>query len=93
MYTLIATLIYIYLFILKLFNYLIWLVLYHMSQAFWSMYHGYAGTIVVAKVAAETDKIVGGYNPLAWDNSTRNAWMETNDSFIFSLKNGNFAPI
>ncbi|RHZ51197.1 hypothetical protein Glove_482g65 [Diversispora epigaea] len=51
------------------------------------MCHGHAGTIMVAKVAG-TDEIVGGYNPLTWDNSTR-AYMETNDSFIFSLKNGN----
>ncbi|RHZ73228.1 hypothetical protein Glove_232g151 [Diversispora epigaea] len=37
---------------------------------------------------AGTDEIVGGYNPLAWDNS-RTGNVETNDSFIFSLKNGN----
>ncbi|RHZ85528.1 hypothetical protein Glove_64g68 [Diversispora epigaea] len=45
-------------------------------------------TIVVAKVAG-TDEIVGGYNPLSWDNSKIGALMKTNDSFIFSLKNGN----
>ncbi|RHZ48355.1 hypothetical protein Glove_552g4 [Diversispora epigaea] len=55
-------------------------------KTFWNMCHGHAGTIVVAKVA-ETNEIVGGYNPLAWDN-LKNDWMETNDSFIFSLKNG-----
>ncbi|RHZ85549.1 hypothetical protein Glove_64g102 [Diversispora epigaea] len=32
------------------------------------MCHGHTGTIVVVKVAG-TDEIVGGYNPLAWDNS------------------------
>ncbi|RHZ86352.1 hypothetical protein Glove_52g50 [Diversispora epigaea] len=57
------------------------------------MSHGHADTIVVAKVAG-TDEIVGGYNPLAWNNSARGVYediveMETNDSFIFSLKNGN----
>ncbi|RHZ46442.1 hypothetical protein Glove_621g48 [Diversispora epigaea] len=57
-------------------------------KTFWNMCHGHAGTIVVAKVAG-TDEIVGGYNPLAWDNSTKGVFMETNDSFIFSLKNGN----
>ncbi|RHZ76200.1 hypothetical protein Glove_202g15 [Diversispora epigaea] len=34
----------------------------------------------------------GDYNPLAWDNSKYrifDTYMETNDSFIFSLKNGN----
>ncbi|RHZ75484.1 hypothetical protein Glove_213g76 [Diversispora epigaea] len=38
-----------------------------------------------------TDEILGGYNPLAWDNNvngTWGEWMETKDSFIFSLKNG-----
>ncbi|RHZ53629.1 hypothetical protein Glove_440g16 [Diversispora epigaea] len=34
-------------------------------------------------------EILGDYNPLAWDNSTEGIYMETNDSFIFSLKNGN----
>ncbi|RHZ51181.1 hypothetical protein Glove_482g45 [Diversispora epigaea] len=56
-------------------------------ETFWNMCHGCFGTIVVAKVA-ETDEIVGGYNPLAWDNLTGGSNMETNDSFIFSLKNG-----
>ncbi|RHZ86347.1 hypothetical protein Glove_52g148 [Diversispora epigaea] len=57
-------------------------------KTFWNMCHGYSGTIVVAKVAG-TDEIIGGYNPLAWDNSIGDIDMETNDSFIFSLKNGN----
>ncbi|RHZ73877.1 hypothetical protein Glove_228g48 [Diversispora epigaea] len=57
-------------------------------QTFWDMCDGYAGTIVIAKVAG-TDEILGGYNPLAWDNSTEGIYVETNDSFIFSLKNGN----
>ncbi|RHZ83777.1 hypothetical protein Glove_87g146 [Diversispora epigaea] len=56
-------------------------------KTFWNMCHGHAGTIVVVKVAG-TDEIVGGYNPLAWDN-LKSGWMKTNDSFIFSLKNGN----
>ncbi|RHZ82385.1 hypothetical protein Glove_109g14 [Diversispora epigaea] len=51
-------------------------------KTFWNMCNGHAGTVVIVKVA--------GYNPLAWDNSkTYNVSMETNDSFIFSLKNGN----
>ncbi|RHZ51143.1 hypothetical protein Glove_482g59 [Diversispora epigaea] len=57
-------------------------------KTFWNMCNGHAGTIVVAKVAG-TDEIVGGYNPLAWCNSTEGIRMITNDSFIFSLKNGN----
>ncbi|RHZ72428.1 hypothetical protein Glove_242g21 [Diversispora epigaea] len=58
-------------------------------QTFWDMCHGHAGTVVIIKVKG-TDEIIGGYNPLAWDNSvTSNVFRETNDSFIFSLKNGN----
>ncbi|RHZ67611.1 hypothetical protein Glove_300g108 [Diversispora epigaea] len=57
-------------------------------KTFWEICNGHAGTIVLAKVAG-TDEIVGGYNPLTWDNSTKGGYMETNDSFIFSLKNGN----
>ncbi|RHZ58867.1 hypothetical protein Glove_367g23 [Diversispora epigaea] len=57
-------------------------------KTFWNMCHGHAGTIVVVKVAG-TDEIVGGYNPMVWDNSASNANVKTNDSFIFSLKNGN----
>ncbi|RHZ78595.1 hypothetical protein Glove_159g20 [Diversispora epigaea] len=57
-------------------------------KTFWKMCHGHSATIVVAKVTG-TDELVGGYNPLEWDNLTEDKYMETNDSFIFSLKNGN----
>ncbi|RHZ83881.1 hypothetical protein Glove_87g191 [Diversispora epigaea] len=61
-------------------------------KTFWNMCNGHADTIVVVKVAG-TGEIVGGYNPLAWGNSKRGSamgmGMETNDSFIFSLKTGN----
>ncbi|RHZ80962.1 hypothetical protein Glove_130g154 [Diversispora epigaea] len=60
-------------------------------QTFWNICHGHARTVVVAKVKG-TDEIIGGYNPLAWDNTYNgevNDWMKTKDSFIFSLKNGN----
>ncbi|RHZ86023.1 hypothetical protein Glove_57g89 [Diversispora epigaea] len=56
-------------------------------KKFWNMCNGQAGAIVVAKVAG-TAEIFGGYNPLAWDNS-KNDYIETNNSFIFSSKNGN----
>ncbi|RHZ87547.1 hypothetical protein Glove_33g163 [Diversispora epigaea] len=59
-------------------------------QTFWNICHGHTCTIVVAKVKG-TDEIIGGYNPLAWDNTldgNSDEWMETKDSFIFSLKNG-----
>ncbi|RHZ81904.1 hypothetical protein Glove_117g86 [Diversispora epigaea] len=58
-------------------------------QTFWDICHGHSGTIFVIKVKG-TDEILGGYNPLAWDNSYAiNNCIETKDSFIFSLKNGN----
>ncbi|RHZ83743.1 hypothetical protein Glove_87g202 [Diversispora epigaea] len=58
-------------------------------KTFWNMCNGHAGTIVVAKVAGN-DEIVGGYNPLSWNNSTSiNTRMYTKNSFIFSLKNSN----
>ncbi|RHZ54304.1 hypothetical protein Glove_428g32 [Diversispora epigaea] len=58
-------------------------------QTFWNTCHGHARTVVVVKVKG-TDEIIGGYNPLVWDNTCiDDQWMETNDSFIFSLKNGN----
>ncbi|RHZ70815.1 hypothetical protein Glove_266g26 [Diversispora epigaea] len=57
-------------------------------QTFWNMCHGHVGTVVLVKVKG-TDEIIGGYNPLTWDKNTDGEWMETKDSFIFSLKNGN----
>ncbi|RHZ80096.1 hypothetical protein Glove_139g287 [Diversispora epigaea] len=53
--------------------------------------HGHTRTVVVAKVKG-TDEIIGGYNPLAWDSACYGEyrWMETKDSFIFSLKMGIF---
>ncbi|RHZ78464.1 hypothetical protein Glove_164g31 [Diversispora epigaea] len=50
-------------------------------KTFWNMCHGHTGTIVVVKVA-EIDEIT-------WDNSISGGDMKTNNSFIFSLKNGN----
>ncbi|RHZ67404.1 hypothetical protein Glove_301g25 [Diversispora epigaea] len=37
-------------------------------QTFWNICHGQVGTVVLLKVKG-TDEIIGGYNPLAWDNS------------------------
>ncbi|RHZ78286.1 hypothetical protein Glove_166g115 [Diversispora epigaea] len=55
-------------------------------QTFWSMCHGHSSTVVIIKVKG-TDEILGGYNPLMWDNGS--GYMQTTDSFTFSLKNGN----
>ncbi|RHZ83543.1 hypothetical protein Glove_91g144 [Diversispora epigaea] len=57
-------------------------------QTFWDICNGHSNTVVVARVKG-TDEIIGGYNPLEWDNSNINdKWIVTKDSFIFSLKNG-----
>ncbi|RHZ73594.1 hypothetical protein Glove_230g194 [Diversispora epigaea] len=56
-------------------------------RTFWNICHGHANTIVVTKVKG-TDEIIGGFNPLAWDQ-TKTDWVKTNKSFIFSFKNGN----
>ncbi|RHZ87077.1 hypothetical protein Glove_40g59 [Diversispora epigaea] len=55
-------------------------------KTFWDMCHGYANTIAILKV--EGTEILGGYNPLQWNNLSlrgkrHGRWMETNDSFIF----------
>src|SRR5580765_8164158 len=43
-------------------------------------------TVVIAKVQ-NSEKIIGGYNPLFWDSSDSNK--ATNDSFIFSFVDRN----
>ena len=52
------------------------------------MCHGHASTVVIMKVI-EINEILGGYNPLIWDNNTNGCYRETRDSFVFSLKNNN----
>ncbi|RHZ60521.1 hypothetical protein Glove_352g17 [Diversispora epigaea] len=56
-------------------------------RIFWDICNGRANTIVVTKVKG-TDEIIGGFNPLAWDE-TKSGFMKTNKSFIFSFKDGN----
>src|SRR5581483_2998389 len=43
-------------------------------------------TVVVAKIT-NSDQIVGGYNPLFWDSTSK--WKSTSNSFIFSFTNRN----
>ncbi|RHZ81564.1 hypothetical protein Glove_117g107 [Diversispora epigaea] len=49
-------------------------------QKFWDICHGHVNIVVIAKVKA-TDEIIGGYNPLAWDNSNtiESKCIKTND--------------
>ncbi|RHZ70617.1 hypothetical protein Glove_269g27 [Diversispora epigaea] len=43
--------------------------------------------VTILKVA-DTDEILGGFNPLEWDKTNeQDTWMKTKDSIIFSLKN------
>ncbi|RHZ54354.1 hypothetical protein Glove_428g44 [Diversispora epigaea] len=55
-------------------------------QIFSNTCHDHACTVIVTKVKG-TDEIIGGYNPLVWDNTYNDD--QSNDGFIFSLKNGN----
>ncbi|RIB21919.1 TLD-domain-containing protein [Gigaspora rosea] len=57
------------------------------ANAFWNLCDKQANTIVIMKVK-NTDEILGGYNPINWDKSI-NGYISCDDSFIFSLKNGN----
>ncbi|RHZ48307.1 hypothetical protein Glove_553g30 [Diversispora epigaea] len=56
-------------------------------DVFWNLCNQKTNLVVVVKVK-DTDEILGGYNPIGWNSSTF-GFSETNDSFIFSLKNGN----
>ncbi|RHZ73641.1 hypothetical protein Glove_230g61 [Diversispora epigaea] len=53
---------------------------------FWNICDGHANTIVITKVKG-TNEILGGFNPLAWDK-TKEDWIKTNKSFIFSFNHG-----
>ncbi|RHZ48302.1 hypothetical protein Glove_553g35 [Diversispora epigaea] len=56
-------------------------------KVFWKLCNLKTNLVVVVKVK-DTDEILGGYNPICW-NANAKIYYETNDSFIFSLKNGN----
>ncbi|RIB17547.1 hypothetical protein C2G38_1421991 [Gigaspora rosea] len=64
---------------------------------FWNLCDGQKNVVVVMKVKG-TDEILGGYNPIGWckvyepkpvNASYHYHFRKCNDSFIFSLKNGN----
>ncbi|RHZ44241.1 hypothetical protein Glove_750g36 [Diversispora epigaea] len=56
-------------------------------RTFWETCDGHDNTIVITKVEG-TNECIGGFNPLAWDKSEF-GWVKTNESFIFSFKDGN----
>ncbi|RIB12032.1 hypothetical protein C2G38_56211 [Gigaspora rosea] len=58
------------------------------ADSFWKLCNKQKHLVVVIKVKG-TDEILGGYNPIGWDNLTGKAFYKNcNDSFIYSLKNG-----
>ncbi|RIB05195.1 hypothetical protein C2G38_620008 [Gigaspora rosea] len=58
-------------------------------ESFWNLCNLKEITITVINIKASNniERIVGGYNPIAWDRSKRGK-ISCHDSFIFSLKNG-----
>ncbi|RHZ89514.1 hypothetical protein Glove_13g14 [Diversispora epigaea] len=57
-------------------------------KVFWNLCDQKTNLAVVVKVK-DTDEILGGYNPIGWNSNLYGQYSTTNDSFIFSLKNGN----
>jgi len=52
---------------------------------FWELCSHKGATIVVGKVS-DTEEILGGYNPLSWNNKWKNGkYVSTQESFIFAL--------
>ncbi|RIB21379.1 hypothetical protein C2G38_1106650 [Gigaspora rosea] len=59
------------------------------KDSFWNLCNKQKNIVVVMKVKG-TDEILGGYNPVGWERIDDGAiYRDCNDSFIFSLKNGN----
>ncbi|RGB30653.1 hypothetical protein C1646_817801 [Rhizophagus diaphanus] len=59
---------------------------FHTSDAFHDKCDNKGATIVILKIP-NSERILGGYNPLQWDSS--NTRKHTKDSFLFSFKNRN----
>ncbi|RHZ48306.1 hypothetical protein Glove_553g31 [Diversispora epigaea] len=57
-------------------------------KVFWNLCDQKTNVVIVVKVK-NTDEILGGYNPIGWNHNLHGQYSTTNDSFIFSLKNGN----
>ncbi|CAG8695875.1 7696_t:CDS:1, partial [Acaulospora morrowiae] len=55
-------------------------------KMFWSKCGGHDHTVLVMRIRG-TNEITGGYNPLEW-SMKQNGYMRTENSFLFSLKNG-----
>ncbi|RIB17292.1 hypothetical protein C2G38_2246467 [Gigaspora rosea] len=62
-------------------------------ESFWNLCNMKANTVTVINVKGNNDnieRILGGYNPIAWDKSKNGSYGRCKDSFIFSLKNSTF---
>ncbi|RIB11289.1 hypothetical protein C2G38_119043 [Gigaspora rosea] len=58
------------------------------AASFWNLCNEQVNVIVIMKVKG-TDEILGGYNPIAWHKPfSKRFTKESDDCFIFSLKNG-----
>ncbi|CAG8609130.1 10315_t:CDS:2 [Paraglomus brasilianum] len=55
------------------------------GTAFHALADNMGPTVVVMKVS-NSDEIIGGYNPLAWQTTTDWSWHKTSKSFLFSFK-------
>ncbi|RIB21814.1 hypothetical protein C2G38_2034071 [Gigaspora rosea] len=56
--------------------------------SFWNLCDKQTNLVVVAKIKG-TEEILGGYNPIGWDEPINpGVYKYCNESFIFSLKNG-----
>ncbi|RGB30656.1 hypothetical protein C1646_710920 [Rhizophagus diaphanus] len=56
------------------------------TESFHNKCDNKGATLVIVKIA-NSNQIVGGYNPLSWDNSS--GWKSNYDSFIFSFTDRN----
>ncbi|RHZ85553.1 hypothetical protein Glove_64g84 [Diversispora epigaea] len=56
------------------------------KDVFWNLCNQKTNVVVVAKVK-DKNEIIGGYNPIGWAKNSMEQYSNTNDSFIFSLKN------
>ncbi|GBC02603.1 hypothetical protein RclHR1_04700005 [Rhizophagus clarus] len=57
------------------------------SQKFHELCDNKGATIVLMRVA-NTNQIIGGYNPVSWQGGLFGKWIKTSDSFIFNIGEG-----
>ncbi|RIB10777.1 hypothetical protein C2G38_2145910 [Gigaspora rosea] len=60
------------------------------SKHFHTLCDNIPNTVIVMKIDG-TGEIIGGYNPLIWPSDSSFKWLNTEDSFIFTLRNQNLS--